>query len=101
MSVTFISPSDLTQRWRSLSDVPPDCNYQIMAAPDPGVVFYSPLPACQSETKVRPCGLLSTDNGCNSLAVLLIESETLLIQISSAVFVGTCTDGSRATDSTS
>lgn len=93
MSVTFISPSDLTQRWRSLSDVPPDCNYQIMAAPDPGVVFYSPLPACQSETKVRPCGLLSADNGCNS--------ETLLVQISSAVFVGTCTDGSRATDSTS
>ncbi|XP_056892799.1 uncharacterized protein LOC130527965 isoform X3 [Takifugu flavidus] len=46
-----IQVRDFTQRWRSLSELPPHCNYKIKAAQDPGVIFYSPLPACQSETK--------------------------------------------------
>lgn len=84
--LTFvIFTPDSPQRWRSLSDVPPHCDYKIKAAQDPGVIFSSPLPACQSETKVRPCCLLSPDSSCKSLCCA--ESETLLIQISSAVFV--------------
>lgn len=80
MSVTFVLfTSDFTQRWRSLSELPPHCNYKIKAAQDPGVIFYSPLPACQSETKVRPY-YPSTGNGCKRLLAVLRTSKAVCLK---------------------
>lgn len=86
--LTFvIFPSDRTQRWRSLTDVPPSCNYEIQAAPDPGLIFSSPLPACQSQTKVRPYdpfptftdGSRATDLGLRGRRSMVLRNATVFL----------------------
>lgn len=58
MSITVLVVTPDVQKWRSLSDVPPHCDYQIKAAKGSGVLFYSPLPACHSESRVSPSVVL-------------------------------------------